>query len=124
MNRNLHEEPFPSGEWTGFYLYPAEHEPERHWMVLYLELAEGRIRGGGHDYVGPFNISGTYEEAAGEYRWVKQYVGQHAVLYRGKRQGTGIAGVWEIEGIWSGGFFIWPRGWGDLEESLLERDSG
>ena len=50
---------FTSGEWNGFYL--EKHNTNRGWMHLYLEIEDQTIKGEGTDYVGPWNLSGTYE---------------------------------------------------------------
>jgi hypothetical protein len=96
---------FPSGEWVGFYTY-AGHS-KKFMMDLVLEFKNGRITGEGADGIGMFIISGNYSEEGGECSWVKQYVGQHAVDYKGYREGKGIWGNWSLEGG-RGGFHIWP----------------
>jgi hypothetical protein len=108
---------FPSGPWTGFFLQPSV--PGRHWMELKLTFGMGRIQGAGRDWVGPFLLKGDYELEGGVCRFVKQYVGRHAVYYRGYNEGKGIWGVWTIvEGL-RGGFHIWPEGQADPTGSTL-----
>ena len=100
---------FPSGEWTGFYVY--SRRPDRFLMDLQLRFDSGRISGSGWDDIGSFEISGTYSEQTLECSWVKQYHGQHAVDYTGFREGKGIWGTWRVWGG-KGGFHIWPIGAG------------
>jgi len=76
-------------------------------MDLILEFKKGRITGEGADGIGPFVISGSYSEASGECSWVKQYVGRHAVDYKGYQESKGIWGNWTLTGG-TGGFHIWP----------------
>jgi hypothetical protein len=111
---------FPSGEWTGFFL--QYWLPGRHKTDLDLTWQGGTLSGHGTDRVGPFTISGTYDVATGECEWTKQYVGKHSVAYRGRNDGHGIWGVWEIRQLGGlyvdrGGFHIWPEGTNVSEES-------
>lgn len=111
---------FPSGEWAGFYL--QYWMPGRHTVDKHLSWAGGRLTGTGTDRVGAYTIDGTYDPATGKCEWVKQYVGRHAVTYRGMNDGRGIWGVWEIRvlgGLYQdrGGFHIWPKGTDVSEES-------
>jgi hypothetical protein len=103
MSSNL----FPSGPWTGFY----NHRPgDNHRMDLRLEFRSGRMTGDGTDDIGPFIITGQYDEATLECSWTKSYVSAHDVQYRGFREGKGIWGTWEIGKQFRGGFQIWPTG--------------
>ena len=117
---------FPSGPWTGFFL--QYWLPGRHKMDLKLTWSNGTITGRGSDRVGPFTIDGTYDPATGQCEWTKQYVGKHAVAYRGVNDGHGIWGVWEIRqlrGLYvdRGGFHIWPRSKGDPTQRHLEAEN-
>ena len=76
-------------------------------MDLVLEFKNGNMTGEGADGIGFFVISGNYSEQTGECSWVKQYVGRHAVEYKGFREGKGIWGNWVV-GFGKGGFHIWP----------------
>ena len=76
-------------------------------MDLMLEFKNGAMTGEGADGIGLFVISGEYSEQNGECSWVKQYVGRHAVDYKGYREGKGIWGNWVV-GMGKGGFQIWP----------------
>jgi hypothetical protein len=100
---------FPSGEWTGFYVY--SRNTSRFLMDLALTFSAGRISGSGWDDIGSFEIRGTYCEQSLECSWAKQYHGMHTVDYRGFREGKGIWGTWAVAGQ-TGGFHIWPIGTG------------
>ncbi len=104
---------FPSGPWTGFYL--QYWLPGRHTTDVRLSWRGGRMSGTGHDDVGAYTVDGSYDVATGRCEWVKQYLGKHAVAYRGVNDGRGIWGVWEIRllgGLYvdRGGFHLWPEG--------------
>jgi hypothetical protein len=104
---------FPSGPWTGFYL--QYWMPGRHQTDLDLSWSNGTITGEGRDKAGAFTIDGTYDTTTGRCEWTKQYIGRHAVTYRGVNDGRGIWGVWEIRllgGLYvdRGGFHLWPEG--------------
>jgi hypothetical protein len=111
---------FPSGPWTGFYL--QHWLPGRHTTKLHLSCRDGRLFGTGRDDVGAYTVDGHYDLATGRCEWVKQYVGKHAVAYRGVNDGRGIWGVWEIRQLGGlyvdrGGFHLWPEGTDVSEES-------
>jgi hypothetical protein len=111
---------FPSGPWTGFFLQLAL--PGRHETNLELPFGDGRLSGNGKDRVGAYTIDGSYDLASGSCEWTKQYVGRHAVMYKGNNNGRGIWGVWELPQLWGlltdrGGFHIWPQGIDVSEES-------
>jgi len=96
---------FPSGQWFGFYTY---HGNDRRFLMdLVLEFKAGKMTGEGSDGIGLFVIAGDYDAATGECGWKKQYVGRHAVDYKGFRDATGIWGAWTILPV-KGGFHIWP----------------
>ena len=111
---------FPSGQWTGFFL--EDHRPEKGWMHLYLNFQNGVIEGEGTDYVGPWHINGTYSEDDSTCQWVKQYLGQHQVVYSGKWTEQGIMGNWTIGTMYTGQFHIWPASRGDIQQMYLEED--
>jgi hypothetical protein len=114
---------FPSGPWLGYWLQKAV-PPGKHEMELHLHFQDGVIRGDGRDWVGRFTIQGRYELSTGACRWVKQYVGRHAVDYAGYNEGRGIWGRWEIarEGL-HGGFYIWPEGMPDPSLDKLREEA-
>ena len=51
-------------------------------VITFSSLSEGRVLGQGNDDIGPFTMAGTYDNG-GSIRFVKQYVGKHAVEYEG-----------------------------------------
>ena len=85
-------------------------------MDLRLQFGEGVLTGEGNDDVGPFVVRGQYNATSLECSWKKTYVGQHAVDYRGFREGKGIWGTWRISPRSHGGFQIWPKQTGCGEE--------
>jgi hypothetical protein len=110
---------FPSGPWVGFYTYL--NKPRKHMMDLVLEFKNSLITGDGADGVGFFVISGNYSTENGECSWVKQYVGRHAVYYKGFRDGKGIWGNWTL--AWGkGGFHIWPLSEGSPLEAETDEN--
>ena len=63
-----------------------------------LSFTNGEVRGRGIDIIGPFTFRGEYDTAGGSIGLVKQYVGKHAVIYRGEPDGEGsIFGTWSVE---------------------------
>ena len=112
---------FPSGPWTGYFIYQAVGG--KHGMDLTLRFDDGRITGDGADSVGMFIIAGGYDATGGECHWTKTYVGAHDVHYEGFREGKGIWGTWVIDQKWRGGFQIWPLGDEDAEEMELEEEA-
>ena len=63
---------------------------------LQLGFDGGKISGSGWDIIGPFKFSGECGPS-GAVALVKQYLGQHAVLYEGWYDGEGtISGQWII----------------------------
>jgi hypothetical protein len=112
---------FPSGPWTGFFL--DRRMPGRHAMDLRLEFRDGLMNGDGRDRVGQFLIRGRYSVDDGQCHWVKQYIGQHNIFYKGYNEGKGIWGTWELVvagASASGGFHIWPEGEADPTRPHLE----
>jgi hypothetical protein len=107
---------FPSGPWTGFFLQPwIPWFTGRQTMTIDLTFQQGGLEANGHDVVGAFTLSGSYDLHDGSCQWTKQYAGRHRVSYKGVNAGQGICGVWEISqlGGWyidRGVFHIWPEG--------------
>jgi hypothetical protein len=100
---------FPSGAWVGFLLQ-KHARPGRYPMRIRLSFRGGTLTGEGEDFVGRFTFHGSYDLGTGGCVWVKQYLGRHAVNYRGFNEGAGIWGMWEMpEWGFSGGFHIWPE---------------
>lgn len=105
---------YPSGRWRGYW---EQAYVGRHTMRdLVLNFSGGMVSGQGHDMVGPFVFSGSYDESGGV-ALIKQYIGQHQVAYPGRYDGEGtIYGTWNIGPICSGPFALFP----DRQEDLAE----
>ena len=73
-----------------------------------LKFTQGKITGEGEDVVGQFTINGDIQPS-GELQFVKQYVGQHSVLYKGLRTYDIIRGNWSIPKCGSGDSFELTR---------------
>lgn len=84
----------PSARWIGYW---EQQDFGRQPMSdLQLEFDGGKISGSGWDIVGPFKFCGKCGPR-GAVALVKQYLGQHAVLYEGWYDGEGtISGQWII----------------------------
>jgi hypothetical protein len=97
---------FPSGKWRGFW---EQDDYGRQWMEpLALHFSGGHVEGEGSDVVGDFTFRGTYS-ADGAVRLVKQYIGQHSVLYQGRVDGEGaVVGRWSIGPYLTGPFALMP----------------
>lgn len=109
---------FPSGPWRGFYVYRGS--PSRHRMDLRLHFREGTVDGQGADDIGTFSIRGRYDASSLELLFRKHYPASHDVHYRGFREGQGIWGTWTIGSLTSGGFRLWPNGFGASESASAE----
>ena len=116
----------PSGEWTGFYIYPGE--AEKHQMLIDMEFKQNKIHATGTDDIGEFSFGGTYDLKELTCIFTKHYK-THTVDYRGNIDENGIWGKWSIpfNPSWgvsqelyrkisssesmrtSGGFHIWPK---------------
>lgn len=102
---------YPSGRWDGFWVQDGWG---RQAMTPFtLQFAAGRVTGEGRDMVGRFTFNGEYDEATGEVRMIKQYLGRHRVLYVGQPDGEGsIIGQWSIGELQTGPFLLrpcWPK---------------
>src|SRR5205085_921003 len=96
--------------------------PGRNATNMSLACHNGELTGTGRDWVGSYNIAGSYDLGTGRCEWTKRYLGKHSVAYRGVNDGHGIWGVWEIRqlgGLFTdrGGFHVWPEGTDVSEES-------
>lgn len=78
--------------WKGWWEQRGLGRQPMHNLVLNV-APDGTVSGGGDDCIGPFTFSGNL---APDVRLVKQYLGQHAVLYLGTNSGEGIFGTWRI----------------------------
>jgi hypothetical protein len=94
----------PAGRWRGYW--------EQAWWGrqpmrdLVLRFSAGKIEGQGVDVIGRFTFRGEYDQA-GSVTLVKQYLGKHQVLYRGRYDGEGtIFGEWSICPWWRGPFAL------------------
>merc|ERR1719310_1282818 len=71
----------PDGTWQGWY----EQQGRRSSSSSDLFFADGKVRGGGNDEVGEFNLRGTYVGTLAtsmQMEWVKTYIGKHSVIYQ------------------------------------------
>ncbi len=67
----------------------------------------GLISGKGSDEVGEFTLSGSFSPNTPEFRFLKQYVGHHAIYYKGSFDVNSfiLSGHWGFEpGAEDGGF--------------------
>ncbi|CAK9236131.1 unnamed protein product [Sphagnum troendelagicum] len=82
--------------WNGYWIDGSQ----RGDMTAELFIADGhKIYGGGSDEVGVFTWTG--ECHGSQVHMIKQYIGQHQVLYNGKIKGATMDGTWTIhEGRW------------------------
>ena len=98
---------FQSGAWEGYWEQRGFSRGVMRSLVLTF-AADGTISGSGRDSVGKFTFEGTFT-AAGEVTLQKQYIGAHAVSYKGRADvDGGIAGKWEIPPYDSGAFAMTP----------------
>jgi hypothetical protein len=97
---------YPSGVWRGYWEQP--HFGRQPMSDFVLRFADGRVEGEGLDVVGRFTFRGTCDDQ-GAVVLVKQYLGRHQVLYRGRYDGEGVIhGTWSIGDLWSGPFALTP----------------
>ena len=99
---------FPSGDWEGFYTYTDGPQARKHEMHCQLNFGGGKVHGVGSDDVGPFSWKGTYNKQAMECKMVKTYRKEKPVNYEGHVDENGIWGLWNINGVHSGGFHLRP----------------
>jgi len=98
---------YPSGRWDGFWV--QEVYGRQAMTPFTLRFAAGEVSGDGRDVIGRFTFAGAYDVATGEVVMMKQYVGRHRVLYKGKPDGEGsILGTWSIGDTWTGPFLMKP----------------
>ncbi len=90
----MHEEVKHDIEWNGFYeQFGNKNDVTFQNMQI---TQDGTISGGGKDPVGDFTISGSL--TGSDVAFKKQYVGQHAVDYKGKLDQGAIKGTWDVFG--------------------------
>ena len=99
-----------------------EQDGERCQMEgLTLQIKEGSIHGGGYDAVGMFTFDGSIGEE-GDVHMIKQYLGEHRVLYVGEYDGDKLLwGIWKI-GWMSGPWEIRLKEDGEEEEAKEKRE--
>lgn len=92
----------PQSQWIGYWEQAAFGRQPMHGLEL--NFRDGEIDGRGLDVIGPFLFCGQYD-ASGAVVMVKQYLGQHQVLYRGTYDGEGtLTGEWSIGSLDRGPF--------------------
>lgn len=89
------EKPARMHAWSGYYVQNGT----RHQMRFhhFAAIEGGGVFGDGTDVVGDFQIEGNVQ-SDGQLRFIKQYIGQHSVIYTGKLDGKTIDGTWELPG--------------------------
>jgi hypothetical protein len=94
-----------AGSWTGYYLQNGEATPQKFVLKFHGDSFEGL----GQDKLGFFLVLGSIDRRRSAARWVKQYIGAHAVDYEGALSGGRLVGRWTIQphGL-SDGFAVWP----------------
>ena len=97
---------YPSGVWRGYW--EQQYWGRQPMGPLVLRFRDGQIEGEGRDVIGPFTFEGEYDDQGGIHM-VKQYLGQHQVLYEGTYDGEGtIFGQWSTSPFNFGSFALSP----------------
>ena len=94
-----------NGQWTGFL--NSRSEPRMAVDIL-LKFVDERITGVGNDENGMFVLSGDYDVAEQECRWVQTYLFGDTIFYRGICEPDRIWGTWTAADERHGGFEIRP----------------
>lgn len=102
--------------WLGFFL---EDFRGKGWMNIRLQFVDGVMRGEGVDYVGTWYLDGSYSLDDLNCSWIKRYLGQHEVQYDGRISDVGILGQWNIQGLMSNQFHIWPASMTHIQQEYL-----
>ncbi|HSH14382.1 MAG TPA: hypothetical protein VLD18_00010, partial [Verrucomicrobiae bacterium] len=102
-----------SGQWTGFTNQGAPAHKRR--LDVLLQLRDSHLSGVGEDETGMFVLSGEFDPAAQEFRWVQTYLFGSTVFCRGFCDAGRIWGTWQDAAEGHGGFQIWP-----LPVSMIE----
>ena len=110
------EEILREQNWLGFFL---EDHRGKGWMNIRLQFEDGVMRGEGVDYVGTWHLDGVYSLDDQTCSWSKQYLQQHEVQYDGRITETGILGHWNIHGLISNQFHIWPVSMTHIQQEYL-----
>lgn len=95
-----------SGQWTGFTNQGSPANKRR--LDLLLQLRDQQLSGVGDDDQGMFVISGEFDVAAQEFRWVQTYLFGSTLFCRGFCDEHRIWGTWQDATEGHGGFQIWP----------------
>lgn len=95
-----------SGQWTGFTNQGTPAQKRR--LDVLLQLRDGQLSGVGEDESGMFVLSGEFDPAAQEFRWVQTYLFGRTVFCRGFCDAGRIWGTWQDAAEGHGGFQIWP----------------
>ena len=99
-------------KWNGWWEQQGYGRQEMRNLVLNVGLT-GETSGGGDDCIGLFTVRGTIFV---EVKLLKQYLGQHSLLYVDTNSGEGIFGTWRIPGVpmipglTSGRLALFPKG--------------
>eukprot|EP00808_Paulinella_micropora_P014537 g75808.t1 len=112
---------YPGGAVTGFC---AQGDGQRYNMSLSdLKLRGGKIEGQGSDEIGRFTVNGSYSKDTKKFKFDKQYIGQHLVLYEGtiSEQSTQLLmkGQWNIPPYSSGPFELYLPLKGQAQQQAL-----
>ncbi|CAF3701801.1 unnamed protein product [Rotaria sp. Silwood1] len=87
---------FEGGIVTGKY---CQYGQDFDMVFDFFSLREGRVSGQGNDTIAPFTMAGYYDNE-GKVCFTKQYVGKHAVIYKGNLTCDNLGGF-KIEGKWN-----------------------
>ncbi|CAF3943068.1 unnamed protein product [Rotaria sp. Silwood1] len=87
---------FEGGIVTGKY---CQYGQDFDMVFDFFSLREGRVSGQGNDTIAPFTMAGYYDNE-GKVCFTKQYVGKHAVIYKGNLTCDNMGGF-KIEGKWN-----------------------
>ena len=83
--------------WRGYYCqFDKQHPMEFQNMRI---QQSGQIVGGGADEVGQFEINGQVNGSPqhGQVNFIKQYIGQHKIVYKGVLTNGVINGKWGFD---------------------------
>lgn len=96
-----------TGQWTGFKNQGTPANKRR--LVVLLQLRDNQqLSGVGDDDAGMFVLSGEFDAAAQEFRWVQTYLHGSTLSCRGFCEANRIWGTWQDATEGHGGFQIWP----------------
>lgn len=110
-----------SGHWTGF-TYQSGPAHKRRLDVLF-QVRNHQISGVGDDDAGMFVLTGEFDAAAQEFRWVQTHLFGHTLYCRGFCDADRIWGTWQDAGEGHGGFQIWPLPARERTDTPVSRDT-